>query len=290
MKISFQIITHNNEKTILQCLKSLGDNQILVADLGSTDKTIQIVKDFTNEIYRYHLDDKNNEIRNKLILNSNYEWKMYIEPFEILDNLTIQDDCDAYYGMIFNGGIISKETRLWRKGHFIYPVFEKLNIESKFCNYNLHSSYVNSPRVDKILNEWQKNNPTNYEPYYYQAFSYLAKKDYKNFSKCYDEVLFRGQNSLMIDYYHAVVMFYFMNDGYKALKSLMSCIEKNPLMAEFWCLLGDMYCSKYPSKAKCFYENAILLGEQRDLTDENPIEINKYKKYPQFMLNKLNNS
>jgi hypothetical protein len=52
-------------------------------------------------------------------------------------------------------------------------------------------------------------------------------------------------------------------------------------MAEFWCLLGDIYrkLHKY-EKAWIFYDNAIVLGGKRLKTDVWPMEIKKYKDYP----------
>lgn len=90
----------------------------------------------------------------------------------------------------------------------------------------------------------------------------------------------------MIRYYRALVNHH-AGKGHDATKDIIGCIVANPLMAEFWCLLGDIYCRDRPDKAAEFYENGMILGEKRPKFDLWPMEISKYKKYPQEMMSKI---
>jgi len=82
----------------------------------------------------------------------------------------------------------------------------------------------------------------------------------------------------------------YLGDLNTAIKHILSCIATNPLMAEFWCLLGDIhYKLKSHIRAAAFYENAIILGEQRLKSDSWPIQISKYKEYPDRMMEKCKN-
>ena len=55
-------------------------------------------------------------------------------------------------------------------------------------------------------------------------------------------------------------------------------------MAEFWTHLADInFELKKYLKAYYFYENAIILGKLRSNEDELPIDIVKYKEYPEKM-------
>ena len=55
-------------------------------------------------------------------------------------------------------------------------------------------------------------------------------------------------------------------------------------MSEFWCLLVDInFEMKKYQKAYYFYDNAIILGSQRLNNDELPIDVKKYKEYPDKM-------
>jgi tetratricopeptide (TPR) repeat protein len=82
-----------------------------------------------------------------------------------------------------------------------------------------------------------------------------------------------------------MVYCYIKYDYKSALESILPCIAKKPTMAEFWCLLADIYyATKDYEKAKSFYENAIILGGKRLRSDEWPLEVSKYKDYPQKMI------
>jgi hypothetical protein len=77
------------------------------------------------------------------------------------------------------------------------------------------------------------------------------------------------------------------NETNEAIQNIIICIAENPLMAEFWCLLGDIFTkiSKFES-AITFYENAIILGCRRHQLDFWPMHISKYGDYPKEMIEK----
>ena len=57
MKVSVIIPTFNSSKTLSQCLESIkgqnyaGEIEIIIADGGSTDGTIQVAKRYTDKIF-----------------------------------------------------------------------------------------------------------------------------------------------------------------------------------------------------------------------------------------------
>jgi hypothetical protein len=90
----------------------------------------------------------------------------------------------------------------------------------------------------------------------------------------------------MIRYHMACVRCYVQKDADSALQLISSCILTRPLMAEFWCLMGDIHyhLMKRYDKAASFYENALILGARRLVLDTYPMEISKYQEYPQKLL------
>ena len=69
------------------------------------------------------------------------------------------------------------------------------------------------------------------------------------------------------------------------MQFIVPCIVKNPTMAEFWCLLADIfYAINDCEKALCFYENAKILGSRRLKSCDYPMEISKYQEYPNKMI------
>src|SRR3989338_2345040 len=65
--ISVCIITHNEESNIRRCLESVKwAEEIVVVDSGSTDKTVEICREYTDKVYHRsfpgHIQQKNNTL------------------------------------------------------------------------------------------------------------------------------------------------------------------------------------------------------------------------------------
>jgi hypothetical protein len=90
----------------------------------------------------------------------------------------------------------------------------------------------------------------------------------------------------MTRYYYAFVQLTQKRAVRPTLQNLNICLCLKPLMAEFWCLSGDVYyhiLSQF-ELAKEFYENALILGSKRLNDDIWPMDVSKYKKYPTMMI------
>jgi glycosyltransferase involved in cell wall biosynthesis len=296
--ITVHLITKNNEQTIANALESVASiaDTILIGDLGSTDKTLKICRKFKVKTYNLPFKDDFSKARNDLALHSETEWNLYLHPWEILvsghTDIRAGLTGNSYNVRIMQGELITKEIRIWKKLKFINPVYETL-IDSKATFFENGLFYVNKSNTDmeliiKIINEWKSKNPTTAEPYYYHACALLSAGQYKEFINMAEHYLFRevsGNSIILIKYYLALVYLYHFNDLFNACKNIIPCIVAYPLMAEFSCLLGDiLYKSNKYSEALSWYENAMILGAFRSNNDELPIEINKYKKYPEKMI------
>ena len=289
--VTIQILTHNNGKTLRQTLESLLPLQgtIMITDLGSTDDTIQIAKSF-NAFVTSSTSTNRSNIRNKLITQG---WNFYIDPWEVLINLfTMPEQPQAFVFQVINNNVIIKETRLWHSDlnlKFENPIYESLyNFNSDFIENSIIFSNGQSEVTEDALDEWVKNCPTLCSPYYYRAFLYLKNKKYNKFINDVNQYLFLGGDgisSCTIQYYMSLVYLYVLNDVENSTKRIAMCLNANILMAEFWCVLGDIFykLNKY-EKAYSFYENAIILGSRRLKLDFWPMDIDKYKTYPKKMM------
>lgn len=300
MDLTVQIITKNNEDSIkktIDSVKSLNAT-IVINDLGSTDKTIAIAKSLGSNIRNY----KNNrsEIRNKLCSEFNSQWHLVLEPYEFLIgdlNPIVENKKNICYMPILVDDNLQKDIRLWNNHlnlKFKNPVFEILNCES---DDEINTMIYSKPtKIDytKEINEWKKQEPTNVVPYYYESIMALNKGDIDTFINKAEHFLFLEQkkNSIpyvMNRYYYALV--HLNKKQYKTvLQNINLCLTVNPLMAEFWCLIGDVYYHLINDfdKAIDFYENAIILGSRRKKTSKWPMHISKYKKYPELMIESCN--
>lgn len=299
--LTTHLLVLNNEKTILDTLESMSplDTNIIIGDLGCTDQTLEICKKFSNVIVKripWHGDYS--EARNFIIENDKNEWQMYLEPGEkltgaevILDNLN--GDNKKFY--VVRDGSITKEVRLWKKHscHFTNPVYENLQPDdAKLINVFV-KGLPNANYETSIFLKWKSASPKISEADYYLACHYLLNKDYNNFIKHANYYLFKETNnsmsSIMMQYYYASIYLHIKKDTHECLRKLVSCLAERPLMSEFWCLAGDaFYKVGMVEKAIELYRNAIELGKYRPTDDPYPIELPKYKEYPEKMIELCN--
>ena len=288
--ITVQILTMYNAKTIkkkIESVQSLGAT-ILVGDMGSKDRTIDICENFGAHIIR--LDDKDrSKARNRLIDDSGNGLKMMIEPWEVLAQG--HQNIKEGYASILSGEVISKEIRFWTEGRFVNPTYERVksNIDKDagVLFYNIGSrDYEEDLRLIEI---WKANDPRISSPYYYQACCQMALGRHEEFLKTVEHFLYLDKNSMsaiMARYYLAMVHLIYKKQAKPVLQNMNLCLCARPLMAEFWCLMGDAYYHllKKFDHAKEFYENALILGGSKLATDMWPMDISKYGKYPRKMI------
>lgn len=292
--ITTQIITNNNEKTIERTLESLKGvpGEIVIADLGSTDKTIEICKRNGAKVFAAKLNNNYSEVRNLIVKQSNNEWQMYIQPWEYFSETTIKPTENTKF-FVLKDDLLTKELRLWKKGSawFERPVYESLEPGTgTLKNIYLYSEVTGGlGMTQEIITQWKMNDPLAAEPDYYLACTYLMHRQYDDFIRLSEHYLFLKNSSndsgLMLRYYLAMVNCYVKRNPVKAINNIMECLAAKPTMAEFWCLLGDIYLHmKEFERAKSFFQNAMLMGSQRKPDDSMPMELSKYDEYPQKMI------
>jgi len=293
--ITVHLITKNNADVIEKTLASLAPlDQILVGDLGSADATTKICQRYGATVVHLDFDGDYSAVRNQLAEHSETEWNFYLNPGETLVSghhlLKEKRGGNAYYAQVFQGKMISKEVRLWREVVFENPVFEGIFDESgSVLDIIIYSpgNEVSEETVDLVM-EWKEHNPSVPEVHYYESCIWLSKQDYKKYLACAEKYLFckkTGISSAMTTYYSGLVRLYSTGKVDEAIRAAVTCLAVKPLMAEFWCLLGDAYykIADY-ERAREFYDNAILLGNKRPMTDLWPIDIRKYGEHPSTMI------
>lgn len=86
--LSIVILAKNEEDRIVTCLESVKwADEIVILDNGSTDKTTELAKKYTDKIFKFESDDYS-ALRNKAFEKSSGDWVLYIDPDErILSDL-----------------------------------------------------------------------------------------------------------------------------------------------------------------------------------------------------------
>lgn len=289
-----QILTRNNEKTIVKTLESLTELEakVVVGDLGSSDSTLEICRRYGAEIKNITWSGSYSDARNSLVAEGSMNFM--IEPWEVLarghESLL---SCSGNFNVnVVRKNSASKEIRIWTGLKFKNPVYESLDDDE--AGFLEGVAIVASGGPDRreearsICSKWRESRPTDADPWYYSAFSSLALGNAEEFVSFAEKYLILagkfGPSEVQMTYRMAQIMAS-KKDFARAARLAAKCLALHPTFAEFWCLFGDLFMKqrKY-GKARSMYENALTIGSRRPANDSHPVEIDKYKKYPQSMI------
>jgi len=291
------LLITNNESTIKRTLESLLplECEIVVGNIGSRDKTAHICQEYGAKVIHTSRTANLAKIRNSLL---GEDWNFYLHPWEILagghEIIRAVDEGSAYHIPIYKNNIVTYEIRLCRECRFKNPIYETVDSQSEeviaeSAIYATLAPYYFENTLAKTK-KWSGQS-ISLEASYYQAFALLEERNIKEFATLSEHYLSLDSHSIsatMLRYYLAQAQLYAIGDISKAVRNTLTCIITKPLMAEFWCLLGDIYYKqKRYKKAKSFYETAIFLGRRRLNHDLWPIELDKYENHPKKMISNI---
>jgi glycosyltransferase involved in cell wall biosynthesis len=107
--IALCMIVKNEEEYLRRCLDSVRDkvNQIVIVDTGSTDETVSIAKEYTNEVYHFEWVNDFAAARNESIRYARTDYILVLDADEYLENSVnilecIQPEADYYFTRIHN--------------------------------------------------------------------------------------------------------------------------------------------------------------------------------------------
>jgi len=91
--LSLCMIVRDEEVNLADCLKSTIDvvDQIIIVDTGSTDRTVEIAKEFGAEVYHFKWCDDFAEARNESIKHATCDWILWMDADERLQESTSQN-------------------------------------------------------------------------------------------------------------------------------------------------------------------------------------------------------
>lgn len=94
-KISFLIMTYNEERCIKRCVNSIESlaNEIIIIDTGSTDETLKIISELGNakvKLFHEKWVDDFSYMRNQLIKKAKNDWVFMIDADEYIEPVSLE--------------------------------------------------------------------------------------------------------------------------------------------------------------------------------------------------------
>lgn len=190
MLLTIGMIVKNEEKYLEQCLNGIKpileqvDSELIIADTGSTDRTVEIAKKFTDNVFYFEWIKDFSAARNSTLEKAKGEWFMYVDGDEVFEG------CDEIISF-FNSGEykkynsasyiqrnlnstgdesgtirysdfrVARMTKLLPHTKFVNPLHENLNTYGKpeklFRDYVIHYGYNNAKSTEASKNKFKRN-------------------------------------------------------------------------------------------------------------------------------------
>lgn len=281
--ISVAIIAKNEEDVLGRCLESVkGLDEIVVVDTGSTDRTKEIAKQYTDKVYDFVWCDDFAKARNYAIEQCTKDWILIIDADEYLPTIKgIYELCDKRFAavtmdVLTNGKVSHNAIRMFQSYvRYNYPIHEYPNAKNALLshfqvNHVKGKSKFNDPmRNVRILEKAVKDHPEESRYKYYLASEYFCRGRY---SEAWEEF----QRYVAISKYPAektdatLLMARALGSMGKIDEAVLHCliaISQNPQFKEAFLLMAHLR----PKDAKRWREMASTA------TNENVLFIREEK-------------
>ncbi len=205
---SLCMIVKNEEKVLKRCLNSIKGifDEIIICDTGSTDKTKEIAKEFTDKIYDFKWCDDFSKARNFAFSKSESDYNMWLDADDVIteDNRkklaklkeSISPDTDIimmpYYTAFDENGspVFSfyRERIVKNNGRFLFKgrVHEAINLNGKimYSDIAVHHKSIKTSYNKRNLLIYEKQ-LENGEPFSARDMFYYGRELYyhKNYKK-----------------------------------------------------------------------------------------------------------
>lgn len=267
-RISVSMIVKNEEKMIERCLESVKSaDEIVIIDTGSTDKTIEIAKKYTDKVYfgDEYLWQKDFAFhRNQSLDKCTGDWVLIIDADEILEDNGIErlrefiskTDKSAIYFKTISSNVdntyninIRAFKRLpeyiWKgpaHNYLTIPI-DQIDESDIVITYDYSPSHALDPdRTLNILEEYVNNNPDCVREKYYLAREYYYKKRLDDALNMFNEYLMVSENIPEIADSYMLAAYCYFNKGnfLDARDCCIKAIMTNPDFKEPFILMGKL--------------------------------------------------
>lgn len=292
ISISLCMIVRDEEETIARCLDTIKDivDEIIIIDTGSIDKTKEIAKQYTSNVYDFEWVDDFSIARNYSFSKATQDYILWLDADDVLleDDRNklkfLKEQMDAsidVYMMKYNLGTDNngrplctyyRERLLKRSNNYQWcdPIHEYIVATGKIANVDIAVTHKKvNHRVSRNLDIFQKmiddEKELSHRNYFYYARELNANRKYDEALIYYEKFLAieGGFFSNYMDTCIDLSRIYTLKGARKsAIRTLISCFQFGIPRAEICCELGDQYKElKDYERAISWYEIATKLNK-----------------------------
>jgi glycosyltransferase involved in cell wall biosynthesis/2-polyprenyl-3-methyl-5-hydroxy-6-metoxy-1,4-benzoquinol methylase/predicted negative regulator of RcsB-dependent stress response len=292
MLLSIGMMVKNEEKHLDDCLNALMpilkglDSELIIVDTGSTDKTVEIAKKYTDKVYFHNWTNNFSEIRNISLSYCTGNWFFCIDGDEVLEN------CNEIINFF-----ISKAYRKYKSAAIYIKNFTELNNENEFsifpslrlfCN-DKDFKFVNAVHNQPLYKEPIKYLNVNCKHYgYINNDKELMNKKFKRTSTILKDELKKDPENVY--YIHQLAVTYMMyNDNVNSLKEskrAFDCFLKHKLNPKEYIYLYYQLGISYVNNKK--YEEAEKILEEGIKIENDYVDLYFYLGSVKMALGKYN--
>ncbi|WP_102275743.1 glycosyltransferase [Cytobacillus massiliigabonensis] len=295
MTISLCMIVKNEEGSISQCLNCIKDivDEIIIVDTGSTDRTKELVRDYTDLIYDFEWIDHFSEARNFSFSKATKDYILWLDADDILleedqkkllnIKNTLNPSIDSVT-MLYHLGVDSsgnpslsyRRNRLVKRSNNFQwhgAVHEFLEVRGHITNSDvvvIHTGTHQDSTRNLRIYEKRIENGEAFTPrdLYYYANELL---DHKQYNKAIDYYLtFLNSNKGWVEDNISACgkladIYYHLGDETKEREYVFKSFEYDTPRAEFCCRMGFQFLKKNEyQKAIVWYKIAAELERPKD--------------------------
>ncbi len=114
--ITAVVLTHNDENRIIDCLESLKFvDELLIIDDNSTDRTVELAMQFTNNIKKHSLNGNFASQRNYAFNYTHSQWVLFVDSDEIVSEKLAREIRRNIQTSGSNGFFVKRIDYMWGK-------------------------------------------------------------------------------------------------------------------------------------------------------------------------------
>ncbi|WP_404452019.1 glycosyltransferase family 2 protein [Virgibacillus necropolis] len=301
MQISLCMIVKDEEEVLRRCLSSIAYlcDEIIIVDTGSTDGTIDIIKQFTNNIYHFKWVDDFSAARNFSFEKATKDFILWLDADDVLSKENqvklatlkkeLKLDIDAVsmlYHIDFdeygNPSFSFRRNRLInrnRQFQWIGPVHEYLDVHGNISYADIAVEHrkdkktidntVSDRNLQIYQNRLRKGEELSPRDLFYYANELKDHNNYKDAITNYKTFLQTNKGwieDIIRAYIYMADCYRLLSEPEKEMDALVKTFAHDVPRPETCCRIGDLYLSKGEvNKAIFWYELAIEVGIANDI-------------------------